>query len=194
MLEETGEFYINLTTEALAFATDYCGVKSGRDVDKFEVMHLNKEAADQVEAPMIAESPVNIECRVRECMELGSHHMFLADVLAVHVDEAYLDEKDEEKRTAYLVRAAAMGCAPAQNQLGYCYDSGTGVPKDPAQATSWYRKAAEQGFATAQYNLGVCYKNGTGVPKDTAQAAAWYRKAAGQGHANAKQRLETLKN
>ena len=93
MLKEPGEFVINLTTEKLAFATDYCGVKSGRDVDKFEVMHLNKEAADQVEAPMIAESPVNIECRVRECMELGSHHMFLADVLAVHVDEAYLDEK-----------------------------------------------------------------------------------------------------
>ena len=93
MLKETGEFVINLTTEKLAFATDYCGVKSGRDVDKFEVMHLNKEAADQVGAPMIAESPVNIECRVRECMELGSHHMFLADVLAVHVDEAYLDEK-----------------------------------------------------------------------------------------------------
>lgn len=93
MLKETGEFVINLTTEKLAFATDYCGVKSGRDVDKFEVMHLNKEAADQVGAPMIAESPVNIECRVRECMELGSHHMFLADVLVVHVDEAYLDEK-----------------------------------------------------------------------------------------------------
>ena len=93
MLKETGEFVINLTTEKLAFATDYCGVKSGRDVDKFEVMHLNKEAADQVGAPMIAESPVNIECRVRECMELGSHHMFLADVLAVHVDEAYLGEK-----------------------------------------------------------------------------------------------------
>lgn len=58
--------------------------------------------------------------------------------------KAYLDEKDEEKRTAYLVRAAAMGCAPAQNQLGYCYDSGTGVPRDPAQATSWYRKAADR--------------------------------------------------
>lgn len=93
MLKETKEFVINLTTEKLAFATDYCGVKSGRDVEKFEVMHLTKEAADQVQAPMIRESPVNIECRVTECLELGSHHMFLAKVLAVHVDEAYLDEK-----------------------------------------------------------------------------------------------------
>ena len=78
MLKETGEFVINLTTEKLAFATDYCGVKSGRDVDKFKEMHLTKEMADQVQVPMIGESPVNIECRVTECQELGSHHMFLA--------------------------------------------------------------------------------------------------------------------
>ena len=109
MLKETGEFVINLTTEKLAFATDYCGVKSGRDVDKFEVMHLNKEAADQVGAPMIAESPVNIECRVRECMELGSHHMFLADVLAVHVDEAYLDEKGKFDLNAAVLLAYSHG-------------------------------------------------------------------------------------
>lgn len=93
MLKETGEFVINLTTEDLAFATDFCGVRSGRDVDKFREMHLTKEKAQFVKAPMIGEAPVCIECRVREIKELGSHHMFLADVLAVHAEEEYMDEK-----------------------------------------------------------------------------------------------------
>lgn len=91
MIKKTGEFVINLTTEKLAFATDYCGVRSGRDVDKFREMKLTKEKAEFVEAPMIKESPVCIECRVREIKELGSHHMFLADVLAVHVEEEFMD-------------------------------------------------------------------------------------------------------
>ena len=84
MLKKTGEFVINLTTEKLAFATDFCGVRSGRDVDKFEKLNLTKEKAQYVSAPMIGEAPVSIECRVREVKELGSHDMFLADVLAVH--------------------------------------------------------------------------------------------------------------
>lgn len=92
MIKDTKEFVINLTTEELAYATDYCGVRSGRDVDKFKEMKLTKEKADFVKAPMIQEAPVSIECRVREIHELGSHHMFLADVLAVHADEKYMDE------------------------------------------------------------------------------------------------------
>ncbi|CCX59992.1 putative uncharacterized protein [Blautia hydrogenotrophica CAG:147] len=92
MLRQTGEFVINLTTEKLAYATDYCGVKSGRDVDKFEKLKLTREKADFVKAPMIAESPVSIECRVAKVEELGSHHLFLAEVVAVHADEKYLDE------------------------------------------------------------------------------------------------------
>ena len=93
MLCSTREFVINLTTEKLAYATDYCGVKSGRDVDKFKMAHLTKEEASHVGAPMIKESPVSIECRVKEITEYGSHSMFLADVLAVHVDKEYMDEK-----------------------------------------------------------------------------------------------------
>ncbi len=93
ILKETGEFVINLTTRELVYATDYCGVKSGRDVDKFKEMHLTAIPASQVKAPMIGESPVNIECRVREVIPLGSHDMFLADVVAVHADEKYMDEK-----------------------------------------------------------------------------------------------------
>ena len=92
MIRKTGEFVINLTTEKLAFAADYCGVRSGRDVDKFKEMKLTKEKADFVKAPMIGESPVSIECRVKEIKELGSHHMFLADVLAVHAEEEFMDK------------------------------------------------------------------------------------------------------
>ena len=93
MLLDTREFVINLTTEKLAFATDYCGVKSGREVDKFKELHLTREKASHVGVPMIGEAPVSIECRVREIQEYGSHSVFTADVLAVHVDTAYMDEK-----------------------------------------------------------------------------------------------------
>ena len=91
IIENTGEFVINLCSEELAFATDFCGVKSGRDTDKFKEMKLMPERAEIVRCPMIKESPVNIECRVREIIELGSHDMFIADILKVHVDEQYID-------------------------------------------------------------------------------------------------------
>lgn len=93
MIRESGEFVINLTTEELVRAADYCGVRSGRDVDKFEEMRLTPLKASQVAAPLIGESPVNIECRVEQVLELGSHHMFLASVLAVDVDESWMNEK-----------------------------------------------------------------------------------------------------
>ena len=93
IIRETGEFVVNLTTEKLARETDFCGVRSGKDVDKFQHLHLTEEPSQYIQAPGIAQCPVNIECRVTEVKELGSHHMFLAEVLAVHVDEDYLDEK-----------------------------------------------------------------------------------------------------
>lgn len=92
MLEESQAFVINLTTEDMCFATDFCGVRSGKDVDKFEQMKLTKTEAVKIQAPMIEESPVNIECKVKKIEKLGSHHMFLAEVVAVHADEAYMDE------------------------------------------------------------------------------------------------------
>ena len=93
MIRESGEFVINLTTEKLAFATDWCGVRSGRDFDKFKEMKLTRGKAETLEyAPIIEESPVNIECKVVEVKELGSHHMFLAEVKAVRVDEKYMNE------------------------------------------------------------------------------------------------------
>lgn len=93
MVEETGEFVVNLTTKELAYATDYCGVRSGRDVDKWKEMKLTPVSSDVVKAPCIKESPVNIECKVTEIKRLGSHDMFIAEVVAVHADESYMDEK-----------------------------------------------------------------------------------------------------
>ena len=92
IIAEKGEFVINLTNTDLVKAMDYCGVKSGRDVDKFSEMKLTREAGDEVSAPMIAESPVNLECRVMEVKEFPSHDMFIAEIVAVHVDEKYVDE------------------------------------------------------------------------------------------------------
>lgn len=93
-IEETGEFVINLTTKKLTFATDFCGVKSGRDVDKFEKMNLTAVPAKEVKAPLIAESPVSLECRVKQTVPLGSHTMFVAEVVSVSVDSAYLDSEN----------------------------------------------------------------------------------------------------
>ena len=91
MIRETGEFVVNLTTEKLVRAADLCGVKSGRDTDKWKLAGLTPEKASRVTAPLIAESPVNIECRVTDMIPLGSHHMFLGEVLAVQVDASLLD-------------------------------------------------------------------------------------------------------
>lgn len=93
LLRESGEFVVNLTTEKLAKTTDWCGVRSGRDFDKWKEMHLTRGKAEKLTyAPIIQESPVNIECKVTEVQELGSHHMFLAKVEAVQVDESYMNE------------------------------------------------------------------------------------------------------
>ena len=91
IIKRTGEFVINLTTEALAEATDWCGVRSGREYNKFEVCGLTPSPAAMVNAPIIEEAPIAIECRVREIIPLGSHDMFLADVVNVLVDEDYID-------------------------------------------------------------------------------------------------------
>ena len=93
IIKENGEFVINLTTEKLARATDWCGVRSGRDYDKFKEMKLTKEKGNFVRAPLIKESPVSVECRVKEIIPLGSHDMFVAEVLSIDADEKYIDEK-----------------------------------------------------------------------------------------------------
>lgn len=106
IISETGEFVVNLTTKDLCRAADFCGVRSGRDVDKFKEMKLTPLKSSRISAPGIAESPVNIECRVVEVKELGSHDMFIARVEAVTVDERFMDESgrfklDDARLVAY---------------------------------------------------------------------------------------------
>lgn len=123
ILKDTGEFVVNLTTEHLARATDFCGVKSGRDVDKFRELGLTEESAEFVRAPLIGESPVNLECRVTKVEELGSHHLFLAEVLAVHADETYLDENNrfalEKTRPLAYVHGQYYGLGNLLGTFGY---------------------------------------------------------------------------
>ncbi|MCI5999866.1 MAG: flavin reductase family protein [Eubacteriaceae bacterium] len=106
IIERTGEFVINLTTEKLAFAADYCGVRSGRDVDKFKEMKLTAAESKEVSCPSIEESPVNIECRVMEMKEYPTHDMFIAEIVSVSVDDSLMDENgrlclDEAGLVAY---------------------------------------------------------------------------------------------
>lgn len=91
IIKRNMEFVLNITTEELAYATDWCGVRSGKDYNKFEEMGLTAGKATMVQAPVIEESPLNIECRVKEIISLGSHDMFIADVLNVKADEKYID-------------------------------------------------------------------------------------------------------
>jgi flavin reductase (DIM6/NTAB) family NADH-FMN oxidoreductase RutF len=93
IIRKNGEYVINLTTKLLAFATDWCGIISGEKYNKFSEMGLTPVHASKVNAPMIKESPVNIECIVKDVIELGSHHMFISEVVAVNADEKYIDEK-----------------------------------------------------------------------------------------------------
>lgn len=92
IIKETGEFVINLVNKDLVYATDYCGVKSGRDVDKFKEMNLTPAPSVHIHAPSIAESPLSLECKVVEVKELGSHDMFIAEVVGVTVDDKYMNE------------------------------------------------------------------------------------------------------
>ena len=95
IIEETGEFVINLVTKDLTYDTDYCGVRSGRDVDKFKEMNLTPLPSKMIDAVGIEESPVNIECKVVEVKKLGSHDMFIAEVVNVTVDDRYMDENNK---------------------------------------------------------------------------------------------------
>jgi flavin reductase (DIM6/NTAB) family NADH-FMN oxidoreductase RutF len=91
IVKKTGEFVLNLTNKELAYATDWCGVKSGRDFNKFKEMKLTPMPSSLIKTPMIAEAPISIECKVTQIIPLGTHDMFLAKVMAVHADKQYLD-------------------------------------------------------------------------------------------------------
>lgn len=123
LIKRTGEFVINLTTESLTHATDFCGVRSGRDMNKLEVCKLDIESAQVVKAPLLSASPVNIECRVTEIKELGSHHMFLAEVVSVSVDDSYIDDHnkfhlDRSKPICYS-HGSYFGLGSKKGTFGY---------------------------------------------------------------------------
>ncbi len=96
IIKRTGEFVLNLTNEDMAYATDWCGVKSGRDINKFSEMRLTPRRGEKVAAPIVIESPLSIECKVKDVVELGSHHMFIAEVINVQADKRYIDPVTQE--------------------------------------------------------------------------------------------------
>lgn len=137
MIATSGEFVINLPTQALVRAVDFCGVRSGKDIDKFAQMGLTTEPATQLACPMLAESPVSLECRVTQKLELGSHHMFLANILAVNVDETLLDSTGKLRMEKCKLLAFAHG---EYYQLGERLGTfGYSVRKKPVKSTKGKR-------------------------------------------------------
>ena len=120
LITRTGEFVINLTTRRLAKAADFCGVRSGRDIHKFEALSLTAVQGFSVSAPLIRESPLSLECRVRQIIPLGSHDMFMADVLSVAADDRYIDSSGRFHREDADLLAYSHGAYYALGQqLGH---------------------------------------------------------------------------
>lgn len=140
VIKETGEFVVNLTTKKLTRATDWCGVRSGRDYDKFKEMKLTPLPSQKISAPGIAESPVNIECKVKQVVELGSHDLFIAEVVSVSVDGKLLDEKNRlDLGKADLVAYSHGEYFALGEKLG---KFGYSVAKKPAAASKGAKKPA----------------------------------------------------
>jgi flavin reductase (DIM6/NTAB) family NADH-FMN oxidoreductase RutF len=119
LIKESEEFVINLTDEKLTYATDWCGVKTGAKVDKFKEMKLTKENAEFVSCPMIKEAPISVECKVKEIKDLGSHHMFIAEVLAIHADDKFIGEKGAfDISKCNLIAYANGGYYPLGKKIG----------------------------------------------------------------------------
>ncbi len=134
IIKNSGEFVINLTTSALIKKADYCGVYTGAKVDKFAKCGLTKEAASEVSCPLIAESPLSLECRVTDIIELGSHDMFMADIVAVDVDDALVDKNGK----LHLERASLAAFAHGEyfelgRKIGYFGFSADKKRKNPTQ-------------------------------------------------------------
>ncbi|MGN1098246.1 MAG: flavin reductase family protein [Clostridia bacterium] len=109
IIKESGEFVINLPSAHIVRSIDFCGCRSGRDIDKFAACSLTREPSSLLHCTMVAESPVSIECRVTDILPLGSHDMFMADILAVNVDERYIDENGRLRMEKCALAAYAHG-------------------------------------------------------------------------------------
>ena len=154
IIKEKGEFVINLVTEKLAYACDFCGVRSGRDMDKFEVMNLTAKKGEKVDEPIIYESPVNIECKVKQIIPLGTHDMFLAEVVSVQVSDEFLDETgkfhfDKAKPICYS-HGAYYGLGKKLGTFGYSVKKkedtkpAKAVKKSPAKKTATKKPTAKK--------------------------------------------------
>ena len=162
IIRDSGEFVINLVTEKLARAMDYCGVRSGRDTDKWKDCGLTKLPAETVKCPLIGESPVNIECRVVSDTELGSHHMLLAEVTAVQVDPAYLDgngrlELEKARLLAYS-HGTYYGLGQQLGTFGYSVrkTSGKGSSKAAGAAAGKARAGSGKAAVAAAGKARTC--------------------------------------
>ena len=128
LIKESGEFVINLPTEALVRSIDFCGVRSGRNMNKIETCGLTLEPAETVSAPLIAESPVHLECKVTQILPLGTHHMFLAKITAVRVDDRYVDETGrlcmEKCRLASYIHGTYYATGRALGKFGFSVKKG----------------------------------------------------------------------
>ena len=119
LIKENNEFVINLTNKKLTYATDWCGVRTGAQYDKFKEMNLHKEKAQFVRCPLIKESPVAIECKVKDIVPLGSHDMFVAEVLSIDADEKYIDENGAfDISKCELIAHANGGYYPLGKKIG----------------------------------------------------------------------------
>ena len=140
IIKKQGGFVINLTTEELTFATDYLGVRSGAKEDKLSNMKLDYDIGEIIKAPLLKKSPVCIECKTREIKELGSHHMFMAEVVKVHVDEAYIDSTDrfhlERSNPIVYSHGNYYGLGDYQGKFGYSVTK----KKNKAKKTSSNKK------------------------------------------------------
>ena len=151
IIKETGEFVINLSNKELVKAVDYCGVKSGRDVDKFKEMNLTAVKGEKVSAPYIAEAPVSIECKVTQILELGSHHAFLAAVEGVHVDKKYVDEKGKfHLNQADMIVYSHGEYYDLKNQLG---TFGYSIRKKPVEKKQVKEKTATKKNVSANRKI-----------------------------------------
>ncbi len=149
LIKESGEFVINLTTRKLAKAADYCGVRSGRELDKFESCGLHPQKSSVIECPLIAESPVNIECRLKQVIELGSHDLFLAEVVAVDVDSAYIDEKGSFHMDEVDLIAYSHGSYQALGQVLGTF--GYSVRKKEAKAKKGKKEKEKKSLGKKKY-------------------------------------------
>lgn len=148
LIKETGYFVINLTTESIVKATDFCGVKSGRELDKFKEMNLTVIRDEETNCPMIGESPVSIVCETAEIKELGSHHMFIAHVKSVYVDESYMDERGKFKLNETGLIAYSHGSylsiGKELGTFGYSISKKKPIKKQPKEEIKDFSKSKEK--------------------------------------------------